>query len=164
MKKVALISLVCLLICYVNTEAKPKRPTPTPTPESNPRRDLVCRTKQQDAELRDWIIGIQNQATQAIKDAEAARQANVETGQLLARAKQDADNYARQCQTAFDCYKAPLSCWFHRFTRHILWIGGAIILLLVALCVASIFVPALAPVLLFLKGLLGKIFRKQPPP
>lgn len=161
MKKIAFVAFLCVLVCYVS-EARPrKRPTPTPTPSPRPTAEYVCRTKQQDAELRDWIIGIQTQATQAIKDAEQAKASNLETGQLLARAKQDADEYARQCKAAFECYKAPLSCWFHRFVRHILWIGGAIILILVALCVASIFVPALAPILGLLKKLWGMIFKKN---
>jgi len=112
-------------------------------------------------ELRDWIIGIQTQATQAIKDADAAKAANLETGKLLARAQQDADNYARQCQAAFDCAKAPLSCWFHRFLKHLLWIGGAIVLLLVGLCIASIFVPALTPILALLKKLWDRLFRRS---
>ena len=165
MRKICVIALSCFLICYV-TEAKPRKPTPTPAPQPAPRGDLVCRTKQSDLELRDWIVGIQNQATAAIKEADAARAANEQTKVLLGQARQDADKYARQCQAAFECSQAPLSCWFHRFVRHLLWVGAAVILLLVALSVASIFVPALAPILGFLKGLwtrLWHIFRKPPP-
>jgi hypothetical protein len=153
-----IIALSCFLTCYA-TEAR----SPTPSVQPTPGRDLVCRTKQQDAELRDWIIGIQNQATAAIKDAEAANKSNEENKRLLELSKQDADTFARQCQAALECYKAPLSCWFHRFVRHLFWVIGSIIVLVVVLAVASIFVPALAPILNLLKRFWDMIFKRKTP-
>lgn len=141
--------------------------TPTPVPPPTVKsQELVCRTKQQDLELRDWIIGIQDEAQKAKGELDAANKSNADTQTKLTQAIQDGKELAAQCEKWQQCYQHPFSCGFHRLMKHLLWIGIVIVVLLIALCVASIFVPALAPIMGFLlsiwKRILG-LFKPKPP-
>ncbi len=166
-KTVLLISLIPSLAV-----AGPKhQATPTPTPDPKGvivKQGFVCRTKQQDLELRDWIAGLMNQVHEAQADNDAAQASNSKLQWELAASQKAATDLANECAKDKACAKAPLSCWFHRLLKHILWIGGGIVVLVIALCVASIFVPALAPILSFFvsiwKWLLGLLTRKPPAP
>lgn len=160
-----LIALFLLLPSAQDAFCKPKR-TPTPTPTPKPRPELVCRTKQQDLELRDWIIGIQNEAANARNEVIAAQRGEAEVRAQLDKATIDATNLANECAKDKECAKAPFSCWFHRFTKHLFWVVGGVLILIVGLCIASFFFPALGPILSFLVGIWNKLlglFKPKPP-
>jgi hypothetical protein len=152
--------LLAILLTVGTVSGKPRRATPTPTPVKVPE-DWVCRTHQQDLELRDWINGI-------MTEAQKAQASNAQTKTQLDASVKAGQDLANECAADKACSKAPLSCWFHRLIRHIFWILGAIIVILIALVVASIFFPALAPILGFLlsiwKWILGLFTRKPPTP
>jgi len=165
-----LIPLIFLSVAFAFAKPPAHHPTPTPTPFPSrgpvEKGGMVCRTKQVDLELRDWIGGIQIQAEQAIKTADEATKSNAELKVLLDKSIQDGQALANECQKDKACARAPLSCWFHRLMRHIFWITGAIIVILIALIVASFFFPALGPVLNFLvsiwKWFISLFTRKTP--
>lgn len=160
---------ILLLIPSVCLAAPKYHATPTPSPSPQivlAKKDMVCRTKQQDLELRDWITGLMGEVHKAEADAKAANDANESTKKLLKTAVKNGKDLANECAADKQCAQAPLSCWVHRLMKHILWIGGSIVLLVIVLLVASVFVPALAPILSFLasifKWILGLFTRKPP--
>jgi hypothetical protein len=57
---------------------------------------LVCRTKQQDLELRDWIAGIQNLAQKAISEAKRAKASEADVQGKLYLASQDGIKLAKE--------------------------------------------------------------------
>jgi hypothetical protein len=127
---------------------------------------MVCRTKQQDLELRDWIGGLIIQVHQAQSENSAAQKSNSDLQGQLAASVQAATALANECAADKACAKSPFSCGFHRLIKHLLWILGGIVVLLIGLCVASIFVPALGPILSFVlaipKWIMGLFTRKPP--
>lgn len=146
--------LIALLLGLYTCHSAFSRPTPTPVAKKP---DLVCRTKQQDAELKDWIIGIQGATHQAQGELVLAQKSNDELKGKLSRATTDATNLANECAKDRECAKAPFSCWVHRLLKHIFWIGIVLLVVIVGLLVASAFFPALGPILGFLLSLWNKL-------
>lgn len=75
----ALIALVVVESVYAEVPVKKAQPVTT----SN---GWVCRTKQQDLELRDWIAGIQREARVAIEQAAKAKASEAKVKEQLALA------------------------------------------------------------------------------
>lgn len=157
MKRYAAIVFVLLLllseIISISTAlAKtPRRPSPTPIPSAPPKvpEGWVCRSRQTDLELRDWINGIMTQSSKAQVELKLAHASNAITQKQLDDSIQAGKDLASECAADKICAKAPLSCWFHRLMRHLFWIAGAVVLLVIGLLVASFFSPALAPIIQF---------------
>jgi hypothetical protein len=164
------VAIFLLALCSTGV-AKSHRAVSSPTPAvtNSPvaKGGLVCRTKQQDLELRDWIGGLMNEVSKAKAETAAALKSNAETQAKLDASVKDATDLANECAGDKQCAKAPLSCWFHRLMRHLFWILGAVIVILIGLVVASFFFPALGPILGFFlsiwKRILG-LFTPRPPP
>jgi len=159
-------SLSSLLIAYllVLPSAQEAFCKPTPTPVAK-KPELVCRTKQQDLELRDWISGIMAEAQKAKAEVQAAQNSNTDLQDKLAAATADAQNLANECAKDKECAKHPFSCGFHRLLKHLLWVGLGLLGVVVVLLVASFLVPGLAPLLGFFLSIWNKIlslFKPKP--
>ncbi len=149
--------LFFLLASALTFFAAPKHHlTPSPTPTATPKFEMVCRTKQQDLELRDWIAGLMNQVHLAQADASAAKKTNDDAVAKLGMSITDAANFIKQCASDQACAKAPLSCWFHRLIKHIFWIAGAIVVLLVVLIVINIMTGGALSGFFSIFGTIGK--------
>src|SRR5438552_14241129 len=140
-------------------------PSPTPVPKGViVKQGMVCRTKQQDLELRDWIAGIMNEAHKAQADAKSAQESNANVQLQLDGARKAATDLANECAADKKCAEAPLSCWFHRLLRHILWISAGLIVVLIAV---TILAPGVVPVVTGFFGLIGSrilgLFTRKPP-
>ncbi len=125
---------------------------------------MVCRTKQQDLELRDWISGLMNQVHQAQSENSAAQKSNSSLQAQLAASQKAATDLANECAADKACAKSPLSCWFHRLLKHILWIGAALVVILI---VVTIFAPGatklIMSILNFIWSWIAAIFKPKPP-
>jgi hypothetical protein len=169
-KRCALIFL--LLLGSVTAFAVPKHGKPAPTPETvqkpGPNGEViqgtvVCLPKQKWLELVDWFNGIHGQNLQAQTDLAAAQKTNTDTITTLGMSVKDAKAVIDECAKATACYKAPFTCWIHSLMRHLLWIGGAIVGLLVILMVVNIATGgALKPFFSFVGWLLSWILPKRP--
>lgn len=168
MKRIAIVlcltlSQVILIALSHSLSAKVRRSTPTPTPK--PKTDLVCRTKQQDLELRDWINGLMNQVHSAQAETAAAKRTNDDTVLQLGMSVKDAVAFIKQCAADQACAKAPLSCWFHRLLWHIFWIVPGLLLVAILL---TIFAPGVLRAITSFFGLIWawivKLLWPKPPP
>jgi hypothetical protein len=163
-----IVILTIIALCAVSSGKTRVNPGPTasPTPTGIVEKSgMVCRTKQQDLELRDWINGILNQAHKAEAENAAAKKSEDDVKARLEASVVDATNLANECAKDRACAQAPLSCWFHRLMQHIFWILGGLVVLAIGLSIASIFFPALGPILDFFvsiwKWILG-LFTSKP--
>lgn len=150
--------------------AKPK-PTPRSTPRPSATPELVCRTKQKDLELRDWIDGVLNELHKAQADLIAAQKNNADVQAKLTASQKNATDLATQCASDHECAKSPLSCWYHRFMRHLLFGGIILVVVVVALL---IFAPGVVSAIGSVLSLIGSVvsraletirnlFKKKPP-
>lgn len=143
----------------------PKKPSPTPTPKGIvEKQGMVCRTKQQDLELRDWINGLINEVHKAQADTKFALDANAATQSELTASQKAATDLANECAKDKECAKAPLSCWFHRLLKHILWVALVLIAVLIVVTIlAPGVVPAISNTLGAIWAWIMKIFRPKTP-
>lgn len=131
-----------------------KHPTPTPTHKGTvEKQGMVCRTKQQDSELRDWITGLINEVHKAQADTKSANDSNAATQVQLTASVKAATDLANECAADKACAKSPLSCWFKRLLKHILWVAIALVIILVAV---TIFAPGVAPIVTSFFGFIWK--------
>jgi hypothetical protein len=106
------------------------------------------------------------EAQKAKTENDAAQKSNADLQSQLAKATTDAQNLANECAADKACAKAPLSCWFHRLIKHLLWLAFGLMVLLVALVILNFFFPFLGPILRFIAAWFGKIlsmFKPKPP-
>lgn len=151
--KVLINSLIALLLLGDSVLAKPK-PTPSPTAK---KAELVCRTKQQDLELRDWITGIMSEAQKAKGEATAALKSNAETQTKLDQSIRAGQDLANECAADKKCAEAPLSCWFHRMMKRLLF--GGLILAVGALAL-FIFAPGVISAIGSALSLIGSVISR----
>ncbi len=162
--------LILLLIPSVVLGVPKHRATPIPSPSPTGvvvKQGMVCRTKQQDLELRDWIGGLMNHVHQAEIENDGALKSNAALQTELAASQKAATDLANECAADKACAKAPLSCWFHRLIKHIFWIAGAIVVLLIVLIVINIMTGGALSGFFAIFGAIGRwiagLFTKKPP-
>src|SRR5437667_11430832 len=104
--------LILLLIPCLALAAPKHHATPTPTPDPKGvvvKQGLVCRTKQQDLELRDWIVGLMNEVHKAQADNNSAHKSNSELQVQLEASRKAAIDLANEGAANKKCAQAPLS-------------------------------------------------------
>lgn len=130
---------IIAILCLASSADAARTPTPTPTPKGVvEKQGMVCRTKQQDLELRDWINGLINEVHKAQTETKNANDSNFTTLNELHLSVAAATALANECAADKACAKAPLSCWFHRLLKHIFILAAVLIVILIAV---TIFAP-----------------------
>ncbi len=159
--------LIVALIPSLTFATPTHRPSPTPTPVPKgpvEKAGMVCRSKQQDLELRDWINGLIGQVHAAQAETTAAVKSEAATKAALISSQTDATNLANECAADKACAKAPLSCWFHRLLKHIFWFaGGLIVVLIIVAVVAPGAMKFIMGVLNFFLSWVVALFKPRPP-